>query len=332
MACLVGTDVERAAALIREGGVVAFATETVYGLGANAFDVDAVARVFEVKGRPRFDPLIVHLADPADLPRATTDIPERAERLAERFWPGPLTLVLPKSPEVPDLVTAGLPTVAVRVPDHPLATRLIARAGVPIAAPSANPFGRISPTTADHVREQLGMSIDYLLDGGPCRVGVESTVLALSGEHSTLLRPGGVTAEEIEAVIGPVASATPDDAAGSRPQASPGLLSRHYAPRTPLQIVGDATEISPGPQTGLLTLGAVPHPERFAAVEVLSEAGDLREAASRFFAALRRLDARGLERIMAVDFPDEGLGRALNDRLKRAASHPVRTASDPSEI
>ncbi len=319
MNCSIGTDGERAAALIRGGGVVAFGTETVYGLGANAFDASAVARVFDVKARPRLDPLIVHVAERGDLERLTTHIPATAERLAEHFWPGPLTLVLQKSDDVPDLVTAGLPTVAVRVPDHQLARQLIVLAGVPIAAPSANRFGEVSPTTAAHVSQQLGDRIDYILDGGPCGVGVESTVLHLAGDHPLLLRPGGVTQEEIESVIGPVQRPVAAASDPSGPQMSPGLLSRHYAPRTPLRIIADLSDVPPEPCTGLLTLRPVTASERFAAVEVLSEQGDLREAAANFYAAVRRLDDRGLKRIMALPFPEEGLGRALNDRLRRAA-------------
>ncbi|MGD9856167.1 MAG: L-threonylcarbamoyladenylate synthase [Planctomycetaceae bacterium] len=320
MSCPINTDVKLAAAIIRNGGVVAFGTETVYGLGANAFDVRAVARVFEVKGRPRFDPLIIHIAEPAEVRRLTTEFPATAQRLAARFWPGPLTLVLPKLDAVPDLVTAGLTTVAVRVPDHPMARRLITLAGVPIAAPSANPFGEVSPTTAKHVRDQLGGRIDAILDGGPCRVGVESTVLSLAGQRPNLLRPGGVTQEEIESVIGRVERPTATAADVSQPQSSPGQLSRHYAPRTPLRITDDPSRFAPESGVGLLTLRPIDGPDRFAAVEVLSPLGDLREAAAHFYAALRRLDAAKLQQIIAVSFPEEGLGRALNDRLRRAAA------------
>ncbi len=319
MDCPVGQDVECAAAIIREGGVVAFATETVYGLGANALDPTAVARVFEVKGRPRFDPLIVHVNHVDDAHRLTTAFPESAVRLANAFWPGPLTLVLPKAEDVPDLVTAGLSTVAVRVPVHPLARQLISQAGVPIAAPSANPFGEVSPTTAEHVRQQLGDRIDYLLDGGRCAVGVESTVLHVDDGRSTLLRPGGVTQEEIEQVIGPVNLPPAADANDEQPQTAPGMLSRHYAPRTPLRIVERVSDVAMADCTGLLTLQTSDVASRFDAVEVLSPGGDLCEAAANFYAAVRRLDAHGLEGIVATLFPDEGLGRALNDRLRRAA-------------
>src|SRR5258708_7928457 len=194
----------QAAAILRDGGLVGFPTETVYGLGANALSERAVARVFEVKARPRFDPLIVHIAGMEWLTRLTADFPPVARKLAERFWPGPLTLVLPKTPVVPDLVTAGGPTVAIRVPDHPVALALLRAVDLPIAAPSANPFGRISPTCADHVRDQLGSQIDLILDGGPCRIGIESTVLQVTAKGHVLVRPGGTTLEEIEEVIGKV--------------------------------------------------------------------------------------------------------------------------------
>jgi len=316
--------IERAAALLRAGGLVAFPTETVYGLGANALDERAVARVFEVKQRPRFDPLIVHVASVDRVERLAADFPETARRLADKFWPGPLTLVLPKKPVVPDLVTAGCPTVALRIPDHPLALEFLRAADVPVAGPSANPFGRISPTTAEHVREQLGDQIDLILDGGPCRVGVESTVLWLAGDRPVLLRPGGTTLEEIEEVIGNVTPFVPDPASsGASGLVSPGTLPQHYAPRTPLKLrthdsAGEAATTKEA-RVGLLAFGPAGDVESFARVEMLSHEGNLREAAANFFAALRRLDAAGLDWIVADLFPEKGLGRALNDRLRRAA-------------
>jgi len=307
---------DRAAALLREGGVVAFPTETVYGLGARATDERAVARVFEIKGRPRFDPLIVHVADWDRARALAVEIPPLAERLARRFWPGPLTLLLPKSPVVPDLVTAGLPTVAVRCPSHPVASELLRRAAIPVAAPSANRFGRLSPTTADAVAEQLGARPDLILDGGPCPVGIESTILSIEGGAAVLLRPGGLALEEIEAEIGPVRTGPATDA---RPRA-PGRLPRHYAPRTPLTLLeGAPPPDAAAGRSGLLAFRAPAQPQRYAAVETLAPSGDPREAAARFFAALRRLDALGLERIFAEPAPDSGLGRAINDRLRRAA-------------
>ncbi len=320
-----GVDVDHAARLLREGKLVAFATETVYGLGANALDVTAVAHIFAAKNRPYFDPLIVHVVDRTWLPRLVARWPKKAEQLAQRFWPGPLTLVVPKTDLVPDLVTSGLPSVAMRMPSHPLALELLQRADLPIAAPSANPFGRISPTCAEHVAEWLGEQVDYILDGGPCSVGVESTVVQLDGDRAILLRPGGVSLEDLQAVIGqieiPIRESThPDEAAPS-----PGMLPQHYAPRVPLTIVSDVTSICSTDKVGLLTLGPIPSASRFEKVEVLSTSGDLTEAATSFFAALRRLDAAGLDSIVALPFTNRGLGRALNDRLSRAATSAART-------
>ena len=317
-----------AAAVLRAGGLVAFGTETVYGLGANALDPAAVARVFAAKGRPRFDPLIVHLADRDGTPSladVAAEPPPVAAALADRFWPGPLTLVLPKHPAVPDLVTAGLGSVAVRVPAGEAARALIRAAGVPVAAPSANRFGGISPTTAAHVAEGLGDAVDLILDAGPCRVGIESTVAGFEPDAAgrlrpVVLRPGAVTAEALaEAVGGPVEvrGGSADPAAA---QVSPGSLSRHYAPRTPLTLVDDPAEVASPAECGLLAFAPPAEPSRFAACVTLSAAGDLTEAAAGFYAGLRRLDALGLPRLVAVRFPPAGLGVALNDRLRRAAA------------
>jgi len=309
--------IERAAELLRGGGVVGFPTETVYGLGAHAMNGRSVARVFEIKGRPRFDPLIVHVPQFESVRALADDVPPLAERLARRFWPGPLTLVLPKRPAVPDIVTAGLATVAVRCPDHPVAADLLRRAGIPVAAPSANRFGGLSPTTAEAVAEQLGDGPDLILDGGPCPVGLESTILAIEDNVAVLLRPGGLALEEIEADIGFVRTAPAVDA---RPLA-PGRLARHYAPRTPLTLLSDTPpSASAARRSGWVGLRPPPDAARYAAVEPLSPSGDLREAAAQLFAALRRLDALGLERIFAEPVPAVGLGRAINDRLRRAAA------------
>lgn len=311
------TDVDRAAAALRDGQLVAFATETVYGLGANALDESAVARVFEAKNRPHFDPLIVHIASEGWLGRLVTDVPESARKLIDVFWPGPLTLVLPKTDRVPDLVTSGLPSVAVRMPSHPQARELLTRADLPIAAPSANPFGQLSPTSAAHVAETLGDRIDLILDGGDCDVGVESTVLQVGDGRACLLRHGGVTQEDIESVIGPVA--TRESAKNDVAAPSPGMLSQHYAPRTPLVL---RSEVDDGEladrRVGVISLSQVETPFAPAAIETLTPDGNLRDATTRFFAAMRRLDQAGLDLIVAWPFPDEGLGRALNDRLGRA--------------
>lgn len=298
---------------------MAFPTETVYGLGADATDGAAVARIFEAKGRPRFNPLISHVAD-RGAARRLARFDDLAERLAEAFWPGPLTLVLPKAAGCPvaDLATAGLDSLAVRVPDHPVARDLIAEAGRPLAAPSANRSGHVSPTTADHVLADLEGRIDAVLDGGPTRVGVESTILSLLGGRLVLLRPGGVTRAEVEAVAGrPVEDAGAEAGAPDAPLA-PGLLASHYAPAVPVRL--DAEEVLDG--EALLTFGdrAIRGAARAAAVVDLSPAGDLREAAARLFGALRALDRPGVAGIAVVPIPRTGLGEAIADRLARAAA------------
>jgi L-threonylcarbamoyladenylate synthase len=306
-------NISRAADIIRRGGLAAFPTETVYGLGADALNVQAVARIYEVKKRPTFDPLIIHIAACTQLKELVTQLPQEAQRLIDAFWPGPLTIVLPKSEIVPDLVTAGLPTAAIRMPAHPDAREMIEKAGCPVAAPSANLFGSVSPTCAEHVRQQLGQSVDFILDGGLCRVGIESTIVTFAEPRPVLLRPGGITLEQIEAVIGPVTIA---DRSDHRPL-SPGRLERHYAPRTPLRIVESLNQICPGMRVGLLSLGPTEH-VGCAAVEVLSLTGSLSEAAANLFAAMRRLDEANLDLIVTTGAPNHGLGRAINDRLYRA--------------
>ncbi len=309
--------IHRGAEIIRNGGVVAFPTETVYGLGADAFNPIAIARVFEIKNRPYFDPLIVHIADLNEMSRLVIDIPHSAEKLIKRFWPGPLTIIVLKKEEVPDIVTAGLPTVAIRMPRHPIALQLIREARRPIAAPSANPFGYVSPTTAEHVCEQLGNRVDLILDGGPCEVGLESTILSFSGEKPRLLRPGGLPLEEIVSVIGGVDTSPVEEEKPS----SPGRLPRHYAPRTPIVIEGwqENLEAYQNKKMGLLAFREVNVSFPFHHVEVLSPRGDLREAAANLFAAIRRLDALNLDLILAETVPEVGLGRAIMDRLRRAS-------------
>lgn len=309
--------IHRGAEIIRNGGVVAFPTETVYGLGADAFDPIAVARIFEIKNRPSFDPLIVHIADLDEMSRLATVIPLSAEKLIKRFWPGPLTIVFLKKEEVPDIVTAGLPTVAIRMPRHPIALQLIKKADRPIAAPSANPFGYVSPTTAEHVREQLGNRVDLILDGGPCEVGLESTILSFSEGKPRLLRPGGLPLEEIESVIGGVETSPVEEEKPS----SPGRLPRHYAPRTPIVINEWKQNLGAyqNKKIGLLAFREVNVSFPFHHVEVLSPEGDLRKAAANLFAAIRRLDVLNLDLILAEPVPEVGLGRAIMDRLRRAS-------------
>lgn len=306
--------------IVKTGGLVAFPTETVYGLGCDAMNADAAAKIFEAKQRPQFDPLIVHIADRTQLNVVVKSLPLPGQRLMDAFWPGPLTLVLPKQPAIPDLVTAGLSTVAVRMPNHPVAAAFIREAGTPIAGPSANPFGYVSPTTAQHVADGLESKIDLILDGGPCPVGLESTIVSLAGPQPELLRPGSITIDQLAAVIGPILRSS---SVNEKPIA-PGQLSRHYATQTQLTIlasVGARPILKDDERAGLLIHSqARDTDDRFAAVEVLSPTGDPREAARHLFAALRRLDSLRLDRIYAEPCKEEGLGLAIMDRLRRCAA------------
>lgn len=301
--------IAHAAELLGEGRLVAFPTETVYGLGADASSDRAVARIFEAKRRPHFNPLIVHVADLAAA-ALYAELLGQARQLAEAFWPGALTLVLPRRTDarLSLLVSAGLDTVALRVPAHDVAQALLHAAGLPIAAPSANRSGSVSPTRAEHVRDSLDDAVDLILDGGPCPLGLESTVVAFAGGRPVLLRPGGVTVEEIEAVAGPVAMPEGDPA---QPQ-SPGQLASHYAPAKPLRI--NAATAQPGEAYLAFGPGAPP------GVANLSPSGDLREAAAKLFALLRALDRSDARGIAVAPVPETGLGRAINDRLRRAAA------------
>ncbi len=327
--------IREAARILRRGGLVAFPTETVYGLGADALNPEAVARIFQVKGRPKYDPLIVHVASPEDMTHIVAQIPPKALHLARRFMPGPLTLVLPKAPHVPDIVTAGRPTVAVRVPAHPVALALLRKAGCPVAAPSANRFGHTSPTRAEHVVADLGDAVDLILDAGPTPIGVESTVLDLTQDPPVILRPGGVPREALETVLGTVKMARSATERTAAP--SPGMLPRHYAPeqsalwlfegpreealawflRTTHQLHGQ------GRQVGLLIpeedLSALEnHLPSDVRVEVLGPEATPEALAHRLFAALRNLEGR-VDVILARDVPEHGLGLAVRDRLHRAA-------------
>jgi L-threonylcarbamoyladenylate synthase len=295
--------IAHAARILREGGLVAFPTETVYGLGADATNGKAVAGIFAAKGRPRFNPLIVHVRDTSEAERHAL-FSDPARHLAARFWPGALTLVLPRATEtLSELVSAGLPTVALRVPAHPVARRLLQDAGVPIAAPSANPSGKISATLAAHVAEALREKVDFILDGGPAMLGLESTVIGFDGDRPVLLRPGAIARDDIEAVIGPLQKAGPTIQ-------SPGQLESHYAPSAALRLnasKADQDEV-------LLGFG----PSREATLN-LSPTCDLKEAAANLFAMLRKLDKQAM-RIAVMPIPETGLGEAINDRLRRAAA------------
>ncbi len=308
---------EEGASVLNRGGLLAIPTETVYGLAANAFDEAAVARIFKAKGRPSYDPLILHIARAAALEQLVRIVYPEARMLAEEFWPGPLTLVLPKKEIVPDLVTAGLDTVAIRMPDHPLTLELLGKIDFPVAAPSANPFGYVSPTSAAHVAEQLGERIDAILDGGTTRVGLESTIIGFPGGRPTLYRYGGLESERIESLIGPldyVLSSSSDPLA-------PGMLEKHYSPSKKV-LLGDPAALAAQLEAPFAILSFRSGFEAAAALEVftLSARGDLHEAAHRLFMGLRRLDALPVKYILAELLPEEGLGRAINDRLRRAAA------------
>jgi L-threonylcarbamoyladenylate synthase len=305
------SDLRHAAELLRAGRLVAFPTETVYGLGANALSASAVDKIFEAKGRPRTSPLIVHVPSVEAVGAVVSDWPEIAQRLAQKFWPGPLTLVLPKQSAVPDVVTAGLPTVGVRMPAHPVALALLRECQLPLAAPSANRFTQLSPTTAEHVRQSLGDGVDFILDGGPCAVGIESTVLSLVQTQPTILRLGGLSREAIEETIGPVSVAT---SAGSGAHASPGMHERHYSPRTRL-LLSKNGEVPQAGRGAFLRIAQNPLYD----CEVIYMPSDPRQYATAIYRTLHELDARNMDWIAAELPPGTAAWEAVLDRLRRAA-------------
>lgn len=319
----VGADVGYAAEVLLRGGVVAFPTETVYGLGADATCAEALARVFSIKGRPRAHPLIVHLADPDQLAAWGTDIPQVAHELAAKFWPGPLTLIVRRSERVSPVATGGHDTVGLRVPSHPMARALIAAVGRGVAAPSANRFGRISPTTAQHVRADLGADVDYVLDGGPCEVGVESTIVDLSRGRPVVLRKGGLPREALEAVLGEALGASSDASARAAP-AAPGTLISHYAPSARVVAVTPAEVPAAVAACGGARVAVLAPRREFEAWPELAVVrwplpDDPGEMARDLYAAMRDLDARDLDVIVAALPAEVGLGEAVADRLRRAA-------------
>ncbi len=322
-----GTDVARAAALLSAGRLVAFPTETVYGLGADASREDAVDRIFAAKGRPRAHPLIVHLAPGARLEDWAAEVPELARRLAAAAWPGPLTLILRRGPRAAAAVTGGADTVGLRVPAHPLALALLRAVGGGVAAPSANRFGAVSPTTADHVVADLRGDVDYVLDGGPCEVGVESSIVDLSRGRPVLLRPGGLPREAIEAIAGPL------EAAGAGAPAAPGTLASHYAPRAEVIAVDlDGVPAEVASHQGRVAVLAPASafgrwPDLRAAAHPLPD--DVAGMARELYAALRELDARGVDVVVAALPPAAGLGEAVGDRLRRAAGPRRSTRERP---
>lgn len=315
----IGKDIHKAAALLSEGKLVAMATETVYGLAANALSADAVAEIFRVKNRPAFDPLIIHLAN-ADALELYAELPKLSfEKLYERFSPGPISFVLKKKAIIPDLVSAGHPTVAVRFPSHPSAQALLKAVNFPLAAPSANLFGRVSPTSAQNVVEQLGDKIPYVLDGGTCTVGIESTIIDLSSAKPLVLRLGGLSLEEIEDCLDSKIAYT--KSSSSNPKA-PGMLSAHYSPGIPVVFghLGENLKKVKRERCGSISfckkIAGIPEQHQ----RVLSPKGDLKEAAAQLFASLRSFKSAEVDLILAEEFPNEGLGRAINDRLRRASA------------
>lgn len=333
--------IDQAAQLIRSGQLVAFPTETVYGLGANAFDAEAVGRIFAAKGRPATDPLIVHVQSEAQLADVTPHVPDTAHVLMDSFWPGPLTLVLPRSLRIPPNVSAGLPTVAVRMPAHPIALALIRASGVPIAAPSANRFAHTSPTSAQHVLDDLGGRVAMILDGGPTHIGVESTIVDVSVHQARLLRPGGVSLEALQQIVPDIdiveRVARPDDVA----MPAPGMLLKHYSPRAEVRLFSGTDEalrtalletgdelLKQGRRVGLLAA----EEDRSALIELLSQGArmavpgslnDLDQVAHNLFARLRDLDSQDVDVILARAFAQHGIGRAIHDRLLRAAEGKI---------
>ena len=314
MPAIIGKDINEASRILKDGGLVAIPTETVYGLAANAFNDQAVVKVFEAKNRPSFDPLITHIADESQLKDLVEIIPDKAQKLIDSFWPGPLTIVLKKNQHISELISSGLDTAAFRMPRHPLLHELLSSLVFPLVAPSANPFGYVSPTSAAHVQHQLGDKIDYILDGGPTKIGLESTIISFTNSTPTILRLGGLAVEEIEEVIGKVKI---NQSSSSKPEA-PGMLSSHYSPSKRV-IIGNIDKLiadHPTDKKGVLSFSKrYPDFSNF----VLSENGNLSEAATKLFTGLRWFELQNVDVILTELVPDQGLGRAINDRLKRAS-------------
>jgi L-threonylcarbamoyladenylate synthase len=313
----IGNDILKSVEILNHGGLVAIPTETVYGLAANGLDAVAVAKIFEAKNRPFFDPLILHIAQPDALNQIVTNVPQKAKILMDHFWPGPLTFILPKSNLVPDLVTSGNSTVAVRIPNHPMTLQLLSELSFPLAAPSANPFGYVSPTNAQHVHDQLGHKIDYILDGGSCCVGIESTIISFENEP-TILRLGGITQKEIEHIIGAVSISLNEH---SNPRA-PGQLDQHYSPHCTLKVLNykelqtNSTILFYSPESEIKYWKL--NPKINCNTVYLTPKNDSIEAAANLFAILRDFDKKGLSEIFIELAENEGLGLAINDRLNRA--------------
>lgn len=312
----IGKDIQKAAHILMRGGLVAIPTETVYGLAANAFEEEAILKVFKAKNRPAFDPLITHIRSIKAIDPLTQNIGKSARLLMETFWPGPLTLVLEKSDAISDLISSGLSTAAFRIPRHALTRELLNNLDFPLVAPSANPFGYVSPTRPEHVEAQLGTKVDYILDGGPCPVGIESTIVGFDNDTPVVLRLGGLSIEAIEQVVGTVRV---NDHSTSNPKA-PGMLASHYSPTKKVVIGNIPNRLNTDKNH---KIGILSYQEKYPDYTnfVLSEAGDLDEAAKRLFEGLRWLDSQDIDLIISEYVPTHGLGRAINDRLNRAAAH-----------
>jgi len=315
----IGSDIDFAIELLNRQELIGIPTETVYGLAGNALNASTVAKIFKVKSRPTFDPLIVHAASMEGIKDLVKEIPDKAIELASHYWPGPLTLILNKKSTIPDLVTSGLDTVAVRVPNHSMTLELLQGLDFPLAAPSANPFGYVSPTKAQHVNEQLGEKISFILDGGDCSIGIESTIVKVEGDDVTVLRLGGCSVESIQSVVGPIVVNT---ISNTNPVA-PGMLDSHYSPLTPLKVgnIDKMAEKYQDLKLGVLSFNKLDNTIDRNRQFVLSKKSDLNEAATRLFTGLRHLDNLNLQLILSEYVPDQDLGLAINDRLKRAQSN-----------
>ena len=314
---MITSDINKVKTALIEGDIIALPTETVYGLAANIFQDSAVEKIFKIKKRPAYNPLIVHIASPTILEHVAKKIPYKAQELANAFWPGPLTLVLEKQNQIPNRITAGKSTVAIRVPNHPLALKLLNSLDFPLAAPSANPFGYLSPTSAEHVAYYFKKELNFILDGGPCSLGIESTIIGFENERPVLYRHGAIALEEIEKVIGPIQV---KNKSNNKPSA-PGMLCRHYAPKTKIQITDDISQViklNSDKKIGVLSFKKFTNSNSDIHQEILSISGNLEESAKNLYASLHRLDRMNLDLIITSFIPEKGLGKTINDRLKRA--------------
>ena len=314
---MITSDINKVKTALIEGDIIALPTETVYGLAANIFQDSAVEKIFKIKKRPAYNPLIVHISSSIILEHVAKKIPSKAQELANAFWPGPLTLVLEKQDQIPNRITAGKSTVAIRVPNHPLALKLLNSLDFPLAAPSANPFGHLSPTSAEHVAYYFKKELNFILDGGPCSLGIESTIIGFENERPVLYRHGAIALEEIEKVIGPIQV---KNKSNNKPSA-PGMLCRHYAPKTKIQITDDISQViklNNDKKIGVLSFKKFINSNSDIHQEILSISGNLEESAKNLYASLHRLDRMNLDLIITSFIPEKGLGKTINDRLKRA--------------